>query len=123
MTITGKDRVFYLRGTKNLSGDASLDVFGITVKRIEDGVYGMSFGKNSTYTIVKQGEWMNIRIETDALTNSTARLYINGELVDTYMFGDMSGIVGMQLMFSSKNSSGSIDAEVYLDNTYCGAKK
>ena len=120
----GRGFAFY--GTSNLSSDAGLSFFGFALVKLDDGSYGvrLNSSKNTPYTI-NQGEWYNIRVEADAISKSTLRLYVNGVMVDTYNFSDsLSGIKGVQLMcWSTYSGTEGFTGEVYVDNTYVGAKK
>jgi hypothetical protein len=52
-------------------------------------------------------------------------LYVNDVVVDTYNFSNsLSGIKGVQLMcWSTYSGTEGFTGEVYVDNTYVGAKK
>ena len=118
--------MFY--GTSNLSADAEskFSVFGFALVKNTDGSYyiRLNNSKKVAYTIT-ENEWINVRVEADALSNSTVRLYVNGVLVDTYDFSsNISNIAGVQLMCSSTyQGNEGFTGNVYLDNTYVGAKK
>lgn len=120
----GRGFAFY--GTSNLSADAGLSFFGFTLVKLDDGGYGvrLNSSKNTPYAI-NQGEWYNIRVEVDAISNSTMYLYVNDVVVDTYNFSNsLSGIKGVQLMcWSTYSGTEGFTGNVYLDNTYIGAKK
>ena len=119
------DRGFAFYGTSNLAGDAGISHFGFTLAKLDDGGYGvrLNSSKNTPYAI-NQGEWYNIRVEVDALSNSTMYLYVNGVVVDTYSFSSsIADIKGVQLMcWSTYNGVEGFTGEVYVDNTYVGAK-
>ena len=122
----GRGFMFY--GTSNLSADAEskFSVLGFALVKNDDGSYyiRLNNSKKVAYTIT-ENEWINVRIEADALSNSTVRLYVNGVLVDTYNFSSsISNIAGVQLMCSSTyQGNEGFTGNVYLDNTYVGAKK